>query len=66
MSVNLREFEARLRQLYALDRNAAEMYASISALAPDQETKVVVDGLAREEAQHMLLSKQILKLLGCE
>lgn len=66
MAMDLRQLEARIRQLYALDRNAAEIYSSLPALAPDAETKFALENLAREEVQHMLYSKQILELLGCE
>ena len=66
MAMNLRQLEARIRQLHALDRNAAEMYSAMVALAPDKETKSILETIAREEAQHMLYSKQILQLLGCE
>ena len=66
MTMDLRQLEARIRQLYALDRNALEMYSSMSVLEQDENIKSVLVTLSREEARHMQYSKEILQLLGCE
>ena len=66
MGISIREFEARIRQLYALDRNASEIYSSLAELATDSEVKKIISDIARQEIGHMAASNEILKLIGCK
>jgi rubrerythrin len=58
------ELEARVRQLLAVDKNAAEIYQDLAALVPDEKMKLKFRRLAMEEQGHVAMSQKILSLLG--
>jgi len=64
MKDKLRELEARIRQLHALDLNAVDICTALVPLAPDRETRTLLENIARDEARHVDAHLQILKMLG--
>jgi len=63
--INLKsELEARVRQLLAIDKNAAEIYQDLANVVPDEKMKTIFRRLAKEEQGHVAMSQKILSLLG--
>jgi rubrerythrin len=58
------ELEARIRQLLAIDKNAADIYQDLADLVPDVKMKADLRKIASEERGHVAISKKILSLLG--
>lgn len=61
--MSIKIFEARLRQLLAVDKNARDLYSDLSNRASDKEIKGQLTANAKEEAQHVVLEEHILSLL---
>ena len=57
------ELEARVRQLLAVDKNAAEIYQDLANVVPDEKMKTNFRRLAKEEQGHVAMSQKILSLL---
>lgn len=58
------ELEARVRQLLAIDKNAADIYRELADLVADVKMKATFRKMADEELGHVALSRRILSLLG--
>ncbi len=58
-----RVLAARLRQLLALDQNAFAIYTDLARLTTDEEMRALFLGVAKDEARHTALDKEILTLL---
>ncbi|MDD5195661.1 MAG: hypothetical protein PHQ96_08335 [Candidatus Omnitrophica bacterium] len=56
--------EERIRQLLALDKNAYDIYSDLAAKIDDPELKGKLELLAKEEAIHVSLIKEMLSLLS--
>lgn len=56
--------EERIRQLLALDKNAYDIYSDLAAKADDLKIKEKLVLLAKEEAIHVSLIKEMLSLLS--
>ncbi len=61
--MSTRIFEARLRQLLAVDKNARDLYSDLSNRTNDKEIKGRLTANAKEEKQHVVLEEHILLLL---
>lgn len=57
------EYEARLRQLLASDRNAMDIYRDLAGQAPDRETAAALERLVADEARHMALDADMLRII---
>jgi rubrerythrin len=56
--------EERIRQLLALDKNAYDIYSDLATKADDPKLKEKLELLAKEEAVHVRLVKEMLLLLS--
>lgn len=54
---------SRIHQLTANDQNAADIYGSLSKSVNNKEIADQFAALAREEAGHLALDKELIKLL---
>jgi hypothetical protein len=63
MNRELAQLEARLRQLHAADRNAADIYHDLLKQAPDSGTEDVLRQLAADEARHVALDREMVRVL---
>lgn len=55
---------ARIRQLLAVDRNAAVIYTELAKMAEDKTVIETLKQIAKDESHHVAVSLQLLKLLG--
>ncbi|MHC4562892.1 MAG: hypothetical protein ACYS8X_08990 [Planctomycetota bacterium] len=63
MQQEVREIEARLRQVRATVRNGLEMYMDLAETCPDPEMSETFLEIARTEARHVTDEKQALSLV---
>lgn len=54
----------RIRQLLAVDRNAALIYTELAKMTKDEAVKGQLQQIARDEGSHVATSLRLLKLLG--
>jgi rubrerythrin len=63
MQQEVKELEARLRQVRATVRNGLEMYMDLADTCPDPEMSETFREIARTEARHVADEKQALLLV---
>ena len=63
MDEQIRILEDRLRQLLALERNAQEIYIDLANNCSDPATSEQLREIAKDEAHHLAMEKEIIKLL---
>ncbi|MBN1871439.1 MAG: hypothetical protein JW800_02590 [Candidatus Omnitrophica bacterium] len=56
-------FEARLRQLFAADKNTHDIYVDLCASINNDKFKEKLSYMAQHEYHHVLLGNKIIKLL---
>ncbi len=57
-------FSERIRQLGAIDRNAFDIYSDLARRVEDPALAALFGRLAKQEAHHMSVEKEILILLN--
>lgn len=57
-------FEKRLRQLIAIDKNAADIYTDLAKKAVDSKIKETLLALAIDENRHCNAEAEILSLIS--
>jgi rubrerythrin len=65
-NTEIQNLESRIRQLMANDRNAAEIYSFLSKQAVDDDISKRLAALAKVEAGHMALDREVLDLIEKE
>ncbi|MEW6009339.1 MAG: hypothetical protein AB1629_06880 [Candidatus Omnitrophota bacterium] len=58
-----RTLEARIRQLYAIDKNALDVYTDLVENSEDKSIKDRLSQIAEDEKRHIKLSERMLDLL---
>ena len=61
---NKQQFEARIRQLLAIDRNAVHVYTELAGSTADAQLRAIFLAIAADEKKHVAYSLQILGMLG--
>lgn len=61
--MNIKIFEARIRQVHALDINAFDIYSDLTKLITDKDLKKQIRGIAADEKRHVALTQAILTYL---
>ncbi len=63
MDEQIRILEARLRQLLSMERNAREIYTDLANSCSDPATNQQLREIAKDEARHLAMEKEIIELL---
>ncbi len=58
-----RELLSRIRQLRALDLNAADVYADLGQHLPDEKGRVLFRAMSADERRHIGLEEEMIALL---
>lgn len=54
---------ARLRQLYAIDKNAFAIYAALLGVVEAIEQSKLIAAIAEDEKRHIVLDEEMISLL---
>ncbi len=63
MDEQIRILEARFRQLIPMERNAQEIYSDLANNCSDPATSEQLRKIAKDEARHLAMEKEIIELL---
>ncbi|MEI7851049.1 MAG: hypothetical protein WCH86_04390 [Kiritimatiellales bacterium] len=61
--MNKTELLSRIRQLRALDLNAADVYADLSQNFPDEKGRALFRAMSSDERRHVGLEEEMIALL---
>ncbi len=63
MDDQIRILEARFHQLLPMERNAREIYTDLANNCSDPGTSEQLRAIAKDEASHLAMEKEIIELL---
>jgi rubrerythrin len=64
MNKVLERFEARLRQIKAMDRNACDIYSDLAENCTNSKIKEALRQLAQDESRHQGLEEDMLQAIN--